>query len=274
MLDSPRDKILWDVGHQAYPAQGPHRQARPPSDDPAVRGAGSILLPRGVRARHHGRRPRLHGGKLRRRHQGGDAKARPAWRGGDRRAGAGPRGGRGRRRRDDRWSGVRSAPQRGRPPDSDRDRPERQRHVDLTERWRAVALLQPDPPRPEGLPRARGARDGADEASGRDRQAHRAPGAAVEGVSQGLLGARPLLRGARPRLRRRHRRARRQGASRGARPGAQSRSSGGGSHQDGQGQGLRSRGGWRARGNGEVARRQARIDQEIGSRRLRRRSRG
>ena len=45
--------------------------------------------------------------------------------------------------------------------------------------------------------------------------ADRAARPAAEGVAQGLLGARALLRGARPRLRRRDRRPRRQGAPRG-----------------------------------------------------------
>ena len=48
-----------------------------------------------------------------------------------------------RRRRDDGRRQLRGAAERGRARDADRDRAERQRHVDLTERRRAVALLQP-----------------------------------------------------------------------------------------------------------------------------------
>ena len=59
LIDSPRDKVLWDVGHQAYPhkvltgrrdALGTIRQ---------YGGLAPVLLARRVRARHHGRRPRL-----------------------------------------------------------------------------------------------------------------------------------------------------------------------------------------------------------------------
>ncbi len=45
LLDSPRDKVLWDVGHQAYPAQDSHRPSRPAL--PTIRqyrGTGSVLL--------------------------------------------------------------------------------------------------------------------------------------------------------------------------------------------------------------------------------------
>ena len=43
----------------------------------------------------------------------------------------------------------------GGPGRADRDRPERQRHVDRAERRRAVALLQPHPAQPKGLHNAR-----------------------------------------------------------------------------------------------------------------------
>ena len=55
------------------PAQGPHRPPRPARDDPPVRRPRAVLLDRRVRARHHGRRPRLDLDRLRRRAQGGDA---------------------------------------------------------------------------------------------------------------------------------------------------------------------------------------------------------
>ena len=73
LLDSPRDKILWDVGHQAYP----HKVLTGRRDQlHTIRkygGLAPVLLDRGVRARHHGRRPRLDLDRLRGRHQGGDA---------------------------------------------------------------------------------------------------------------------------------------------------------------------------------------------------------
>ncbi len=58
------------------------------------------------------------------------------------------------------------------------------------------------------------------------------------------------------------RRARREGAAPRAGPGPERRPARGGPHQDRQGQGLRAGGGGRARGHGEVARRQAEVDRE------------
>ena len=93
VLESPKDKILWDVGHQAYPHKILTGRRDRAEHDPPVRGARPVLLDRGVPARHHGRRARLDLDRLRGRDQGGHAP-----RGG--RAGEG-RGG-DRRRRDDR----------------------------------------------------------------------------------------------------------------------------------------------------------------------------
>ena len=104
------------------PAQGPHRPPRPAADDPPVRGPRAVLLDRGVRARHHGRRPRLDLDRLRRRAQGGHAPARRA------RRGQGRRGH--RRRRHDRRGGLRGHPPGRRPGHADRRRPQRQRDVD------------------------------------------------------------------------------------------------------------------------------------------------
>ena len=60
LLDSPRDKILWDVGHQAYP----HKVLTGRRDQlPTIRRYDG-LAPSArstVRARHHGRGPRLDG---------------------------------------------------------------------------------------------------------------------------------------------------------------------------------------------------------------------
>ena len=75
VLESPRDKVLWDVGHQAYPHKVLDRAPRRAADDPQVRRARTVLLPRRVAARHHGRGARVHRRELRRRDQGGDAQA-------------------------------------------------------------------------------------------------------------------------------------------------------------------------------------------------------
>ena len=75
VLESPRDKILWDVGHQAYP----HKVLTGRRDElPTIRQLRrprAFLLARGVAARHHGRGPRVDRRELRGRDQGGDAKA-------------------------------------------------------------------------------------------------------------------------------------------------------------------------------------------------------
>ena len=255
LLDSPTDKVLWDVGHQAYP----HKVLTGRRDQlhtiRKYERARAVLLDAGVRARHHGRRSRLDLGLLRGRHQGGDAPRHRSER---------PRGRSDRRRRPHRRRVLRGAAQRRRHGHADRDRRERQRHVDRPERRLAVALLQPHAPQPEAVPRARGRGGDAHPSAGRDRQAHRAARADPEGVAEGLLGAGPVLRGARPRVRRRDRRPRREGAAPRDRRGAGGRPAGRRALQDGQGQGLRAGRGGRPRGHGEVARRQARVDLERG----------
>ena len=60
LLDSPRDKVLWDVGHQAYPHKVLTGRRDEPPHDPQVRRPRPVLLDRRVRARRHGRGPRLH----------------------------------------------------------------------------------------------------------------------------------------------------------------------------------------------------------------------
>ena len=73
VLHSPNDKILWDVGHQAYP----HKVLTGRRDQLATirryEGLAPFCSSGGVPARHHGRRPRLHRDRLRGRPQGGDA---------------------------------------------------------------------------------------------------------------------------------------------------------------------------------------------------------
>ena len=44
LLDSPQDKILWDVGHQAYPHKILTGRRDQLADDPQVRGARAVLL--------------------------------------------------------------------------------------------------------------------------------------------------------------------------------------------------------------------------------------
>ena len=91
---------------------------------------------------------------------------------------------------------------------------------------------------------------------------HRAARPAAEGVDQGVLGARPVLRGARPRLHGGDRRPRREGAAARPAPGPEREPARGRPHQDGQGEGLRAGGGGRPRGHGEVARGEAEVDRE------------
>ena len=158
LLDSPDRQDPLGRRPPGLPAQGAHRPPRPAPHDPQVRRPRAVLLDPRVRARHHGRRPRLDLGVLRGRHQGGDAARRRHRR---------PRGRGDRRRRAHRRRVVRGAAERRRHGPADRDRGERQRHVDRPERRRAVALLQPHAPQPEALPRARGRRGDADPAAGR-----------------------------------------------------------------------------------------------------------
>ena len=67
LLDSPRDKILWDVGHQAYPHKILTGRRDQLQTIRKYQGPGAVLLDRRVRARHHGRRARLDRDRLRRR---------------------------------------------------------------------------------------------------------------------------------------------------------------------------------------------------------------
>ena len=75
----------------------------------------------------------------------------------------------------------------------------------------------------------------------------------------------PVVGGARLGLHGRDRRPRRARAAPGAARGAGRRAPGGRAHRDGQGQGLRARRGGRPRGHGEVARGQAEVDRQRGA---------
>ena len=127
---------------------------------------------------------------------------------------------------------------------------------------RDVAVLQPRPPEPEAVARPRGRRGRADQAAGRDRPRVRAARPPRQGVDQGLLGAGAVVGGARLRLHGRDRRPRRPRAAPRPARGAGRRAPGGGALRHRQGQGLCPRRGRRAGGDGEVARRQAQVDRQ------------
>ncbi len=71
LLDSPRDKILWDVGHQAYPHKVLTGRREQLQTIRQYGGLAPFCSSRGVPARHHGRRPRLDLGGVRGGDQGG-----------------------------------------------------------------------------------------------------------------------------------------------------------------------------------------------------------
>ena len=164
------------------PAQGPDRPPRRARHDPPVRRPRAVLLARRVRARHHGRRPRLD--------------RRSATRSASRRrcCASGCEDGKvvavDRRRRDDRRRGLRGRLAGRRPRHADRRDPQRQRDVDRAQRRRAVAVHEPRPARSGPVGGARGRRGEADEAAGRHRRRVRAARPALQGVREGVLGAR------------------------------------------------------------------------------------
>ena len=205
VFDSPRDKIVWDVGHQAYA----HKLLTGRRDR-----FRTIRLPGGlagfperarVRARRLRRRPRVHRGERGARHDRGDAARRRAGQGG-----RGPR-----RRRAHRRGRLRGAEPGRLPRPPAARRAERQRDVHLAERRRALGVvleevrlahLQPLAPLGEGLPRE--APEG--------RRGHRGHPPRHQ-RDEGARHARHPLRGARVPLRRPGGRPRRGGARRGAR---------------------------------------------------------
>jgi hypothetical protein len=144
LLESPRDKILWDVGHQSYP----HKVLTGRRDElPTIRQYEGLAPFCSIEESEHDIMGAGHAStsigyavglkEAMRKGIGVDGRVAPS--------SATAR------------SPVASPTRRStprRPADADRDRPQRQRDVDLPERRRALALLQPHPHEPALLPRA------------------------------------------------------------------------------------------------------------------------
>ena len=137
LLDSPKDKILWDVGHRPTHTSVHHGVT---GSTPSASTRASPCSARCSSPSTTSWAPaRLYLDRLRGRPEGGDAQ-------GDRR---GRQGGRGDRRRGaHRRRRLRGAPSRRRTADADGDRPQRQRHVDLptSARSRATSNASAQPP--------------------------------------------------------------------------------------------------------------------------------
>ena len=137
-LETPRDRIVWDVGHQTYAHKmlTGRADASPRS---ASTGACPASCSGGVRTRHRRHRSRLDVDSLRAGHRRGCEAGPGTPRA--RRMRARRRGADGRRR-------LRGA-EPGRPPkDAARRGAQRQRDVDQAQRRRHAALSQPAAPRP------------------------------------------------------------------------------------------------------------------------------
>ncbi len=145
LLDSPRDKVLWDVGHQAYP----HKILTGRRDQlPTIRKYEGLAPFCAIHESSHDIMGAGHASTA----IGYAVGIKEAMRRGPRRGW--PRG-RGRRR----WCVDRRRRVRGRPSgrrrrDADRRPAQRQRHVDRAQRRCPVALLQPDPAESEAVARA------------------------------------------------------------------------------------------------------------------------
>ncbi len=152
LLDSPRDKVLWDVGHQAYP----HKILTGRREGlPTIRQYGGLAPFCSIFESEHDIMGAGHASTS----IGYAVGLKEAMRKG---IGDGREGrGRDRRRRAHRRRRLRGAARGRRAADADRDRPQRQRDVDLAQRRRALALLQPGPAQPAASTTpARGSRTG------------------------------------------------------------------------------------------------------------------
>ena len=191
LLDSPRDKILWDVGHQAYP----HKILTGRRDQlPTIRKYEGLAPFCSIHESVHDVMGAGHASTA----IGYAVGIKEAMR-----SGRGEDGhvvavvGDGAMTGGVAFEAVHQAGGEGTPIVV---AAQRQRDVDRAKRRRAVSLLQPRPHEPQAVARPRGRRGRADQASRRDRFGVRAPRAAVQGVDQGVLGARPVVGGARLRL--------------------------------------------------------------------------
>ena len=254
LLDSPRDKVLWDVGHQAYP----HKVLTGRRDQlhtiRKYERAGAVLLdpaspsttswapatPRPRSATRSGSRRRCAAATAR------TATSSPSCGDGAMTGGVA-------------FEAVHQAGGEGTPivvllNDNGMSIAP---NVGALSRYFNRVRLNPK------LWHAREERRGRpDQAAGRDRRRVRALRPALQGVDQGVLGPRPVVGGARLRLHGRDRRPRRR--ARAPRParGAGRRAAGRRPLRDRQGQGVRPRRGGRPRGDGEVARGQAQVDRQ------------
>ena len=235
VFDSPRDRILWDTGHQAYV----HKLVTGRQDGFArLRKAGGLVgLPvaRGVRARRDREQPRVDRAVLRRRAVEGLCAARRE---------AARRSGR-RRRGAHRRHVLGGAEQHRRVAPAGRDRGQRQRPLlrpDHRRAGRAPGDAADDAGLREG-PR-QGQDDAHEDAGRRAAGLHRA--ARAEARRQGLPAAAGAVRGPRPEVLRADRRARRAGDGERAAQGARLRRAGDRACRDGQG--LRLPAGDRRRG--------------------------
>ena len=203
IYNTPYDRLVWDVGHQAYPHKvltGRRELLHTIKQD---KGLAPFPTPQRERIRHLRRRSFEHLHLGRARHGG---RGRQARRGS-------PRGGHHRRRRAHRRHGLRGAEPCGLRAGGSAHHPERQRHVDLRERRRAVKLPGARAVRTHVCASARGRQEGA--AADADRVGAGTP---LGGAPEGHGASRHAVRGDGIQLHRAGRRPRPQGA--GQRPSA------------------------------------------------------
>jgi 1-deoxy-D-xylulose-5-phosphate synthase len=167
LLDSPRDKIIWDVGHQAYPHKVLTGRRERLS---TIRQYGGLAPFCSIAESEHDIIGAGHASTS----IGYAVGIKEAMRAGL--CEDGPRRRRDRRRGDDRRRRLRGDLSGRRARHADRRRAQRQRDVDRTERGRDLALPEPRAPEPEAVARARGRRGWPDKLPGRNRREVRALG--------------------------------------------------------------------------------------------------